>query len=220
MNHCVRKASRCQSEDVAQSSCGASYSAWPCTVWIVAPRVAKPGSRCRPDTSEGMLAKANSSILQRLAHLSHWFASPILWFEALYGRCAESAPPRRSCRLQRYRHAAIGGRKSRDGIRLGSVHSSGCDDRLFTLGAGVSREDELNYRSWRARLCSQVAGGAVPSGRAQVHVFRLVSIALSIRFMRVSLSNGLLRKPKAPASIARVRIRSSGNAVMKMIGMW
>jgi hypothetical protein len=172
--------------------------------------------------SEGMPAMANSSILQRLSHLSHWFASPILWFGALYGRCAESAPPPRSCCLQRYRHAAIGGRKSRDGIRLGSVHSSGSgrDDRLFTLGAGVSREDELNYRSWRARLCSQVAGGAVLSGRAQVHVFRLASIALSIRFMRVSLSNGLLRKPKAPASIARVRIRSSGNAVMKMIGMW
>jgi hypothetical protein len=189
MNHCVRKASRCQSEDVAQSSCGASYSAWPCTVGIVAPRVAYPGSRCRPDTSEGMPATANSSILQRLTHLSHWFASPILWFGALYGRCAESAPPPRSCCLQRYRHAAIGGRKSRDGIRLGSVHSSGSgrDDRLFTLGAGVGREDELNYRSWRARLCSQVAGGAVLSGRAQVHVFRVVSIALSIRFMRVSL---------------------------------
>jgi hypothetical protein len=35
-----------------------------------------------------MSAKANASILRRLTHLSHWFASPILWFGALYGRGA------------------------------------------------------------------------------------------------------------------------------------
>src|SRR5262245_39168183 len=38
-------------------------------------------------------------------------------------------------------------------------------------------------------------------------------------FISVSLSNGLPRKPKAPAARARARSRSSGKAVTKMMGM-
>src|SRR5262245_1391794 len=66
---------------------------------------------------------------------------------------------------------------------------------------------------------SRVASGAVLSDRAELQVFRPVSIALSMSFISVSLSNGLPRKPKAPASMARARSRSSGKAVTKMIGM-
>src|SRR5215472_9691124 len=74
-------------------------------------------------------------------------------------------------------------------------------------------------RSWRGRAGSRVAGGTVLSDRAELQVFRPASIALTMSFISVSLSNGLLRKPKAPASMARARIRSSGKAVIKMMGM-
>src|SRR5215467_7152117 len=74
-------------------------------------------------------------------------------------------------------------------------------------------------RSWRGRAGSRVAGGTVLSDRAELQVFRPASIALPMSFISVSLSNGLLRKPKAPAAMARARIRSSGKAVMKMMGM-
>src|SRR5262245_23824903 len=62
-------------------------------------------------------------------------------------------------------------------------------------------------RSWRGHAGSRLARGAVLSDRAELQVFRPVSIALSMSFISVSLSNGLLRKPKAPAAMA-VRRRS------------
>src|SRR5262249_58494854 len=75
-------------------------------------------------------------------------------------------------------------------------------------------------RSGRGRTGSRVASRAVLSDRAELQVFRPASIASSTSFISVSLSKGLLRKPKAPASITRARSRSSGKAVTKMIGMW
>src|SRR5262249_14213875 len=75
-------------------------------------------------------------------------------------------------------------------------------------------------RSGRGQAGSRVASGAVLSDRAELQVFRPASIAWSMSFISVSLSKGLLRKPKAPASMTRARSRSSGKAVTKMIGMW
>src|SRR5262249_51248939 len=74
-------------------------------------------------------------------------------------------------------------------------------------------------RSRRGHAGSRVARGAVLSDRAELQVFRPASIALSMSFISVSLSNGLPRKPKAPASMARARSRSSGKAVTKIMGM-
>ena len=47
----------------------------------------------------------------------------------------------------------------------------------------------------------------------------LLCNAKSRYLIKVSTWKGLLRKPIAPACIARTRIRSSGNAVMKIIGV-
>jgi hypothetical protein len=128
--------------------------------------------------------------------------------------CGDEFPdvPRRCRKGQRGKNAAsyirTMVRASRFWARLGgSVESRTCRSSKspVTGGAGGRR--------------SRVADGAVLSDRAQRQLFRAVSIALSISSIKVSLSNGLLRKPKAPASIARVRVRSSGKAVMKMVGV-
>src|SRR5262245_49692239 len=74
-------------------------------------------------------------------------------------------------------------------------------------------------RSGRGQAGSRVASGAVLSDRAELQVFRPASIAWSMSFISVSLSKGLLRQPKAPASMTRARSRSSGKAVTKMIGL-
>src|SRR5215471_8607348 len=44
-------------------------------------------------------------------------------------------------------------------------------------------------------------------------------MAVSKHFINAPSSNGLLRKPMAPALLARIRNLSSGKAVMKMTGM-
>src|SRR5262245_63084005 len=97
-----------------------------CTVCILAPRVA-PRLPGKPQTRS---SKANSSIVRRLTHLSHWFAPPIPRFGAPAGVGDD--------RL-----------RSANGIGSASGQSFGGRNRhwLLALSGDVRRQYELKYRA-------------------------------------------------------------------------
>ena len=103
--------------------------------------------------------------------------------------------------------------------------------RELTMSCGLSRSGE-SHPAAKAKPAVRVSRTApiAASRRTTIGVMRFTGMlrlsrvqscfsALSRQPMITWPSTGLLKKPTAPAASARLRTRSSGKAVMKMIGM-